>query len=677
MDKVAVEILRNQFEGVVEEMGHAIMRAGHTVFVKETADFSACLVTPGGGGRGGEVFAAHSRIGIWLQVGWPVDDCLKAMGAPQEGDVWIANDPVSTGGLSTHLPDIFAWKPIFVRGDLVCFAWTFIHFTDVSGMVGGSVAPSAYEQYQEGIIIPPVRLIAAGTMNEEVLRLVLANTRIPAQNWGDLKALLGALATAERRVHQLAEKHGLEAFRAGMAGVLDYAEAQARGLIGAIPDGTYTFADYLEGDFLPDRRPIRIKLHLVVTGADLLLDFSETDPQVRAALNLPTHGKHGHYMIVPGIVNYFRSRIPDITYNSGLVRPVRVRIPRGTLLNPEPFAACGARQATLFRVPEVIMGALAQAVPDQIPAAGAGQGSILFVAAPDPRTGAPRVSIVQPLVGGSGARPNADGTDGVDFVTGFYRNIPTETLENDMPVLVERCALRPDSGGPGRWRGGAGIEYALTVIPPNAVLTSRAMERYHFQPWGRDGGRPGANGITHLREAGGPSRSIGKIDVLHPAPGATVIIGTPGGGGFGDPLERDPEHVLRDVEDGFVSPDAAARDYGVAFADGKVDAERTAALRHARRAARGAAAAGRFTLGPFREAFEARWPDALQTAVNAATAGYPAALRDYIRRTLMAEVDRRRDGGEAVPPEAIPALLALLARQHGLLAPIQSAAPSP
>jgi len=144
MDKVAVEIFRNQFEGVVEEMGHSIMRAGHTVFVKETADFSACLVTPGSPfGTGAEVFAAHSRIGIWLQVGWPVDDCLKALGDLHEGDICIANDPVSTGGLSTHLPDIFAWKPIFFRGELMCLGWTFIHFTDVSGMVGGSVAMSA------------------------------------------------------------------------------------------------------------------------------------------------------------------------------------------------------------------------------------------------------------------------------------------------------------------------------------------------------------------------------------------------------------------------------------------------------------------------------------------------------------------------------------------------------
>jgi N-methylhydantoinase B len=667
MDKVAVEIFRNQFEGVVEEMGYAIMRAGHTVFVKETADFSACLVTPGGGGRAAEVFAAHSRIGIWLQVGWPVEDCLKAVGELREGDICIANDPVSTGGLSTHLPDIFAWKPIFFQGELVCLGWTFIHFTDVSGMVGGSVAMSAYEQYQEGLIIPPVKLVEAGRMNEAVLRIVLANTRIPAQNWGDLKALLGALNTAERRVHQLVEKHGLDAFRAGMAGVLDYAEAQARGLIAAIPDGTYTFADYLEGDFLPDRRPIRIKLHLVVRGSDMLLDFSETDPQVRAALNLPTHGKHGHYMIVPGIVNYFRSRIPDITYNSGLVRPVRVTIPRGTLLNPEPFAACGARQATLFRVPEVIMGTLAQAVPDQIPAAGAGQGSILFIAAPDPRTGAPRVSIVQPLVGGSGGRPDKDGTDGVDFVTGFYRNIPTESLENEMPVRVERCALRRDSGGPGRWRGGAGIAYDLTVIPPNAVLTSRAMERYHFQPWGRDGGRPGANGFTRLRARDGTEQETGKIDVLHPPPGATVRIGTPGGGGFGDPLEREPERVLADVEEGFVSLEAAEREYGVAIVEGKPDTERTAALRALRRGPGRPAA--RFTLGPHREQLEARWPDGLQSAANAATAPYPTALRDYIRRALLDEIDRRLDAGTPVPAETVPALLAALVHDRRLPLP--------
>jgi N-methylhydantoinase B len=638
LEPVMLEVYKNLFQGIVDEAGQMIMRAAHTVFIKETQDFVVTLATPEG-----EAFAASRRLGIWLAVGLPLRAALQASGPPRQGDVYISNDPEATRGLVTHLPDHFVWRPVFHRGQLVCYAVAFVHLTDVGGLAPGSVQPSAGEQLQEGFIIPPTRLVDQGQLNEGLLALMAANSRSPRQNRGDLCALLSAVDTAARRVLDLIDKEGLDSVRAGMAGVLDYAELQARQVFRTIPDGAYGFADYLEGDVVPGGRPVRIKLELIAREGELTLDFSGTDPQVRAALNIPTYSQDGHYLIVIGVVNFLRSVNPDITYNSGLVRPVRLVASPGSLLNPEPGAPCGARQATFFRVAEVIMGALAQAIPERIPAAGCGQGSILFVAVPDFATGRSRVSIVQPLVGGSGGRPTMDGTDGVDFNTGFYRNIPTEVLETDIPVVVERYGLRPDSGGAGRFRGGMGLTYALTVLPPEAVLTSRGMERYVFQPWGREGGRPGANGRTRLVAGDRSCTELGKIDVLRLSPRSTLVVETAGGGGFGDPFAREPAAVLADVLDGLVSSEQARQHYGVAIVDGRLDEPATREVRRAPRPA-----CQRFDLGPNRLAHDRAWPDSLQTAINRLTESLAPAPRQYVRTRLIEACELSRARGETV-----------------------------
>lgn len=398
---------------------------------------------------------------------------------------------------------------------------------------------------------------------------------------------------------------------------------------------------------MPEGRPVRIRLTLRVKGDELTLDFDGTDPQVAAAFNIPSYGTDGHYLLVMGIVNYMRTVKPDAVYNSGLVRPVKLSIPPGTLLNPEPFAPCGARQATFFRVADVVLGTLALALPDRMPAAGCGQGSIMLVSTPDVAGGQRLVSIVQPLVGGSGARPAQDGTEGVDFATGFYRNIPTEVLESEVPVLVEEYGLNPDSGGPGRMRGGTGLRYVLRVLAPGAVVTARGLERYHFQPWGREGGQPGQPGRSFL-EKNGEVQPLGKIDVLELPPRAIVRMETAGGGGFGAPWEREPALVLRDVEDGLVSPEQAEEVYGVIVRNGGIDEVTTAARR--RRLAGQAGEVNSFSLGPARLAYEQKWSDESQIAVNTATAGVPAAIRQYVRLQLMAEIEERFDDPARIEP---------------------------
>ena len=643
-DRVLLEILSNRFMGIVRELGHIIKTAGHTVFVKETADFGAYLVSPQG-----EVFATPDDMGIFITIGTPMDGAIDAFDDYRPGDICITNDPEASQGLVTHLPDFFLWRPVFADGRLICFCFSFIHSTDVGGLVPGSVSPTAVDQFQEGLILPPSKLFRGGELNQELLDVVLANSRVPDQNWGDLKAQVSALTVAERRFGELIERYGVEPVEEAIEGVLAYSEEQARSIVAEIPDGTYTAWDYLEADFTDVFQPIRIKLALTVAGSELTLDFTGTDPQVPLALNMPTHGKDGHNMLVPALVNHFRSQLPEITYNSGMMRPVRMVIPRGNLLNPEPRAPSGARQATMFRVPEVIMAALAQAVPGQIPACGGGQGAIMLISAPELETGETRLSIVQPLIGGSGGRPGLDGTDGVDFVAGFYRNIPTETLESDMPMMVERYGLLEDGGGPGEFRGGLGLDYAIRVFSPRATLTCRAMERTRFRPWGRAGGRPGLQGFARLREPDGSVRELGKIDVMELRPGQVLQLGTPCGGGFGDPLDRDPGLVAADVADGYVSAAAAEEHYGVVVASGgAADAEATAARREQLRAER--EPLEDFAAGPERDAFEADWTDALQSAVHTAVWTYAPGLRAIVKQAIESRIRGRFEAGAAVDP---------------------------
>jgi N-methylhydantoinase B len=470
-------------------------------------------------------------------------------------------------------------------------------------------------------------------MDEAFLRLFLANCRIPDQNWGDLRALLSSLHTADTRIKELVARYGREAVLDGIEAVLDYGERRARALISDLPDGDYEFVDYLEADMTPVGL-IRIKLTLRIKGDEITFDFTGTDPQVQAAMNLPSNSHRGHWMIVIGAINYFRTVDPSIPYNSGLVRPLGVVAPRGSLVNPEPPAACGVRAATQFRILDMTMGALGRVVPSIVPAAGAGQISIALVATPDIADGEYKVSVLQPLCGGSGGRPNKDGIEAGDFCT-FLRNIPNETLEHDLPIVIERYGLRPDSGGAGEQRGGSGVEFSFQLLSPTAVVTARGMERYRFPPWGRRGGNTGTTGLTLLRHAEEEAESIGKIDVLYLKQGDTLSFFTQGGGGFGDPLARQPERVLADVVRGLVSVEAAEQGYGVVIRDGAIDREATRAVRSARAGER---ETGEYTLGAARIAYDLAWPGEVQEALNASVAGYPVSLRGVAREEMLKEL---------------------------------------
>jgi N-methylhydantoinase B len=635
---VLMEILKNRFQSIANEMAYNLLRTGHTVFIKETGDFGTGIATPEG-----ELFAAPINLGVSVMIGMWCGRAFSTIKHYEEGDVCISNDPYLTAGLSTHLCDVFIWKPIFFQGRLRCFAMGFIHSSDVGGKVPGSISPSCYDIWQEGLRIPPLKLYARGELNEGLLQLLLLNSRIPDQNWGDVKALIGSVTTAERRMHGLFARYGVDVAMNGAASLLDYAEGQARRLIEQLPDGDYGFSDFLEGDVVPGGHPIRLELTLRVRGGEIVLDFTGTDLQVRASLNLPTFGQTGHYMVVPGIVNYLRTKEPNLPFNSGLVRPLRIVAPEGSVVNPRANAACGVRAATMRRIWEVSMGPLSRLDPPYIPAAGGGMFAPVLIACPDPQSGELKVNVAQPLAGGSGARASKDGIEGAEF-SSFIRNIPIEVLETEMPVEVVRYALREDSAGAGEHRGGNGLEFTFRSLAPHMILTARGLERFYFRPWGLRGGRAGTRGDAVLNPGTPTERTVGKIDVLEMESGDVIQFLTQGGGGYGSPLARDPAAVAADVRDQLISRESAEHVYGVVLqGEGQPDPVATGRKREE---LRHRVLAQEFDFGPERDAYDRIWTAAVRETLEAALRDAPPAYQSQIRLKAMDEIAARANGGD-------------------------------
>jgi N-methylhydantoinase B len=627
-DKILLEMLGNRFTGVVEEMGYIIHRAAFTVFVKETWDFDSALLTPEG-----EVFAYPRNIGVTNMLGFNMAHAIACFDKYEQGDVVLTNDPCFTKGMCTHLPDLMLFKPLFRKGKIFCFAWCFVHSTDVGGLVPGSIAPQAFDKHQEGVIVPPVKLFKHGKLDDEILRLILANSRIPAQNWGDLKALIAALSIAERRVGEIIDQYGEKAVRNVMYGLLDYGEHCAREVFSGLPDGNYEFSDYLEADnfsLVGERETyhVRIKLRIEIRGSDVLMDFEGTDPQVRAAFNIPTFGERNQFLVL-GIVNFLRTSDRRMPFNRGILRPIKVAVPEGSLLNPDKTVSSGVRYTTAMRVSDVVLAALSQAAPKRVPAAGAGQLGIMTLSASSAESGNYIVQVLQPLQGGSGGRPTKDGIDGLSFTAGALRSPPTESIEAESPIIIRKFML-DDKVAPGEFRGGSGLVFECQVTSRHSMITSRGWDRFLLRPWGRKGGSPGYTGETLLRTREGTRKRIPKVDILKITTGEVLTIITPSGGGFGDPLRREPAKVLKDVDDGFVSAEEAAAAYGVILIDGAIDEAATKSWRAQLRAER-LQGLREFVLGDERMAYEIRIPVRLQDRTYTALREFPVTSRLYLR----------------------------------------------
>lgn len=542
LDPITIEVIGSSCMSIVEEMGTALIRASYSTNIKERRDCSTILFDA----RGRTLAQAeHIPIHLGSLMGM-VEEILRRY--PREsirpGDMFIGNDAYTGGG--THLPDIVVISPVFVGDDIVAYVANLSHHADFVDRGHAHI-------FQEGLRIPPIRIFDDGVLREDVLDLILLNTQVPHERRGDLRAQFAANRLGVRRTRALCARYGLDTVRAAGEALLDYAERQTRAGIAALPDGTWTFEDRFDSEQLGDRE-LTLRVTVTVHGDEITLDFRGNPPQTRTELNMVwTALLATCYYAVKIVID------PGILPNAGMYRPIHVVADPGTLVNCDEPAAINGRTQTCQRVVDLVLGALAQVVPERTIAACTGANTSITFSGHDPRTGR-YYSYLETIGGGFGARATKDGLDGVQTHITNTSNLPVESLEVEYPLLVERYELVPDSGGPGRWRGGMAIRRdirALDHAPVFRCSTSRRLSA----PWGIDGGLPGGMARIVVNDGARLPDAPGHW-LLEAGDVASVI--TAGSGGYGDPHSRDSELVADDVADGRVSAGQAREAYGLA-----------------------------------------------------------------------------------------------------------------
>jgi N-methylhydantoinase B len=528
MDAITLEILRNQLESTSEEMGNVLINGAFSPNIKERQDCSTALFD-----SDGRMIAQAEHIPVHLGAMPDAVDTVR-MRDPGPGDVFVLNDPFEGG---THLPDITIIAPVHLENRLVAYTVSRAHHGDVGGMTPGSMPAGAREIYQEGLRLPPVRLISNGRINTDVMDLLLANVRNPVERRADLQAQIGANRRGAERLGALRQEHGLDLLLEAFEAVIDYSRRRMNEAIRELPDGVYKASDVLEGDGLTTD-PIEIKTLVTIDGDRMHVDFSGTADQVPGNVNAPLAvARSAVYFVVRCITD------PDIPPNQGCYDPITIDAPQGCLLNPRPPAAVvGGNVETSQRITDVVFAALARAAPDRIPAQSQGTMNNVTIGS---RTGQ-AFTYYETIGGGMGARPTKDGIDGVQIGMTNTLNTPIESLEAEYPIRVNEYSLRPNSGGAGRFRGGLGIERTLTVEEDATV--SLLTERREVAPRGLAGGGTGARGQNLIDDREVPAKITRDI----PA-GTRITVRTPGGGGHGDPRHRSREAQSRDTADGKIT----------------------------------------------------------------------------------------------------------------------------
>lgn len=514
VDAISLEVFKNLFASVAEEMGETLKRASFSPNIKERLDFSCAVFD-----SQARMVAQAAHIPVHLgSMPASVETAIRAFESFQEGDVVVLNDPYGGG---THLPDITMVSPVFAGGDIAYFVASRAHHADVGGMSPGSL-PLSTELYQEGLIIPPIKLIYSGWINESALALITANSRAPQERLGDLEAQLAAHRVGEHRLRDLMVEHGVETVREHADALQDYSRRMTEAVIEAIPDGVYTFEDALEGD---GQREFRIPIMATITikGSQMTVDFAGTAPQVAGNLNAVS--------AIARSATWYCVRLlaeDDVPVNHGCFQPVTVIVPPHSLLNPDfPAAVAVGNTETGQRVTDVVLGALALALPNRIPAASCGTMSNFTFGG---RLNGQPFVYYETIGGGHGGGPLGHGISGRHTHMTNTLNTPVEAIEHSLPVRVLEYRLRDDSGGAGKARGGDGIRRVYEFLAP-ATMTVNS-ERRIYAPYGLRGGEDGLKGENRLIQ-GGQSRSIGGKFTTQVGPGDQVIIETPGGGGWG------------------------------------------------------------------------------------------------------------------------------------------------
>lgn len=560
MDPVTQEVVRYRLATIADEMETALLRAAYSAIVKEGLDASAAVFD-----RSGNNIAQAAAIPIHLGCmipsvqtvlgRWPADTM-------RPGDAFILNDPYAGG---THLPDIAVIRPLFHDGAMVALAVTMSHHQEVGGMVPGSLPPNATELYQEGLRLPPMKLVDAGEPVTPVFDMIRANVRTPDVVLGDLRAQMAACHLAETRVGELVAEIGRAELDEVMAALLDQSEQLTRTRIAEIPDGTYSFTDWMDDDGVDVGTPVEIRATITIDGSDLHVDFTGTAPQTRGPYNcVPASSIAAVYYVLRAVTG------EDIPNTSGCYRSVRVTLPEGSLVNPCEPAPVNSRTATVLRLCDAMFGCFAQAIPERMPAAQSGQLLVMNFGGTDPATGATYVTSELGM-GGMAARPGLDGVEAVEASATNCMNVPAEAIEMESPVRVVSWAVWEDSGGAGRWRGGCGTEKVFELTSGTASANYRG-ERHTTYAWGLAGGLGAAYSRGAVERADGTDETLPSKTMVRLGAGDRLRVCLSGGGGYGDPRTRPPQDVARDVADRRVSRAAARERYGVVIGDdGRLD----------------------------------------------------------------------------------------------------------
>ena len=574
LDPITLAVVKGSLEQIAEEMDLTLKRAAFSPTISEGHDRANGFYHP----QTGEVIVQGFTglpifIGIMQFTTQAVIKEVARRGVNPE-DVFLVNDPYSGG---THLMDVRMVKPFFYRGELFCYMANTGHWPDMGGSVPGGFGTKTTEVYQEGLRIPPVKLYDAGKLNEDVLTILLANIRVAEERHGDLKAHLAAFHIGERRLTHLLDKYGPETVRACIAELYERSEQQMRACIADIPNGTYTYTDYLDSDGV-DNVPLCLRLDMTVRGSDVTLDFSQSSPPCRGPMNSVIGTTKSACYIA------FQHTFPDVPLNAGCFHPIHIHVPPSTFLNaslPRPVAGCAAEVSQ--RIIDVVLGALAQAMPERMSAGIFGTVNNLTIGGID----ADRGPYIMYMFNGGGYG-GFKGGDGLTYGCGTIsvsKTQPFEVFEQRYPVRIRQFALRQESGGAGQYRGGFGAIIETEFLQGEATA-SFIGDRGRFAPRGMLEGSDGAVCKVSINQGGHSyvPEHLTKDDNIRLHPGDLIRLETPGGGGYGNPLQRDIDHVVCDVRHEYIARETARQVYGVVFKDGslEVDMEATQALRRLR-----------------------------------------------------------------------------------------------
>jgi N-methylhydantoinase B len=557
-DIFTLGVLRSLLESIPLEMAEVLKRTSYHPIFNEVLDFSTALLD-----REGRLIASSMGVTVHLgalelSAGAVIAHFGKDHVAP--GDVLIHNNPFPGG---THLPDVDIITPVYHEDRLVAYAVARGHHGDIGGMHPGSFAGDTVSIFQEGVRIPPIKLYDRGVLNEGVRDLFLANVRVPQFSWGDLQAQVAGCRLGARRTGELFARYGADDMSAAMDWAMDHSERLMRAEIARIPDGTYVFEDFLDNDGIDIDRPVKIHARVTVEGSGITVDFSGSDPQVRGPANCVLGVTYSATYCA-----LFNLTDPAIPKNHGCYRPVTIIAPEGLVVNARfPAPVVSGNTETSLRIIDTVSAALARVIPEKVIAGDSGTATAHIAGGFDPRNGEYYAWYLgsDPTAWGARATKDGFGLAGGPRIGGSVSQVSMEVFETRYPFLVEQYAFMPDSGGPGRFRGGMS---GVTIMRPlgHECEVGGANDRCVIPPYGLFGGMPGLHGENKIIHPDGRETPLDRAGGRIARPGDVLYFRAPGGGGYGDPLDRDLDYLQHDLDIGLVSPESAARDYGAVLA---------------------------------------------------------------------------------------------------------------